>query len=79
MAGGKPIITTAMHECQKYPPVLIANDAVDFVRKLDTAIALKTDSTYLASLAAWADKNTWALRATEILEALPTQPSDENH
>ncbi len=70
MAGGRPIVTTAMRECQKYPPVLIAEDAADFAAKLDEAKALQNDPQYQHSLAHWAEQNSWEQRATQILVAL---------
>ncbi|HIE57359.1 MAG TPA: glycosyltransferase [Anaerolineales bacterium] len=76
MAGGKPIVTTAMHECKKYPPVLIAEDAADFAEKIDAALALQNDPAYQRSLAEWAEKNTWMVRASQILDALKTRHGD---
>ncbi len=70
MAGGKPIVTTAMHECQKYHPVLIGENAADFAAKLDEAKTLQDDPEYQQSLARWAEQNSWEQRAAQILAAL---------
>jgi hypothetical protein len=69
MAAGKPIVTTAMNECQKYPPVLIAKDADDFALKLVESLSIRSDQAYQNSLVEWAEKNTWEQRASQILDA----------
>ena len=74
MAAGKPIVTTAMYECQKYPPVLIAKDADDFAAKLDEALSIRSDQAYQHSLNEWAEKNTWEQRAAQILAVLSDSP-----
>lgn len=66
-AGGKPVVTTAMRECLKYPPVQIAGDAASFVEQLDEALVLKDDPVYLAQLEQLALANTWQERAASIL------------
>jgi glycosyltransferase involved in cell wall biosynthesis len=69
-AGHKPVVTTAMRECRKYPVVLIAEDRDDFIRKLDDALLKKDDPGYLNLLDATARENTWLCRAEAILQAL---------
>ena len=78
MAAGKPIVTTAMHECQKYPPVLIATDAADFALKLDEALVLRETPAYQEMLSLGAEQNTWEQRAAQILAALPARPGGAN-
>ena len=70
MTAGKPIVTTAMQECQKYPEVLIAQNETDFVEKLDEALKLRFDSSYHQALTLRASQNTWDIRASAILETL---------
>jgi glycosyltransferase involved in cell wall biosynthesis len=70
MAGKKPIVTTAMHECKKYQSVLIGNNPSDFAKKIDEAIKLEKDSKYQALLTKEAAENTWEERARTIQEAL---------
>jgi hypothetical protein len=70
MAGGKPVVTTAMHESARYPGVLVAEGAMDFVARLDQALALRHDSTYLQTLDRVARENTWEARARQILDAV---------
>ncbi|MCU0489199.1 MAG: glycosyltransferase [Anaerolineales bacterium] len=70
LAGAKPVVSTAIHECQKYPVVLIAQDCNEFVQKLDQALALRNDAAYLEQLRQTALQNTWDLRASQITEHL---------
>jgi glycosyltransferase involved in cell wall biosynthesis len=70
MAGGKPVVITAMHESMRYPGVLVAHDAADFSRKIDQALALKTDAAYLRQIDQVARENTWDARARQILDAM---------
>jgi hypothetical protein len=70
MTAGKPIVTTAMHECQKYPIVSIAQDAQDFALKLDTALELACDAEFQQKAVDTAKENTWDQRAQVILKAL---------
>jgi hypothetical protein len=70
MTAGKPVVTTALQECQKYPEVLIAHDGDEFVEKLDEALELRKDTAYLLALERLACQNTWDIRADAILKAL---------
>ena len=70
MAGGKPVVVTAMHETMRYEGVLVANDAAEFSLKLDEALKLASDPEYLAVIDRVARENTWNVRAASILEAL---------
>ncbi len=70
MAGGKPIVTTAMHECQRYPGVLVAHGSAEFIEKLDEALRLRNDAEYLALLDRVARENTWDTRVAILLQAL---------
>jgi hypothetical protein len=69
-AARKPIVTTALQECQKYAQVLVAHDAVEYASCLDKALKRRNDETYLQSLDQLARQNTWALRVEAILKAL---------
>jgi len=70
MAGGKPIVTTAMPECMKYKSVLVAHSKEEFVQKLEEALKLRESTEYLALLDREARENTWEKRVDQILEAL---------
>ena len=69
MSAGKPIVTTAMNESQRYPVVQVANNSHDFVTKIDHAIELQKDHEYLQELDRLARENTWAKRTEMILRA----------
>ncbi len=70
MAGGKPVVITAMAESMRYPGVIVAYDTEDFSRKLDQALLLKSDPEYLATIDQIARMNTWNKRALQVLDAL---------
>lgn len=71
-AAGKPVVTTRMRECLRYPGVLAANDPGEFCSRLDEALKLRDDSTYLEVIDRVARENTWDARADQILDALRT-------
>ena len=70
MAMGKPIVTTAMHECKKHPEVMIAEDTKDYVRLLDQAVAMVNspdNAEYKKQLLETARRNSWDEKAKEII------------
>ena len=69
MALGKPIVTTAMPECQKYKSVLISNNLDEFVNLLDNAINIK-DPNYFKLLEKEALENTWYEKAKIIINLI---------
>lgn len=73
MLAEKPVVTTAMRECRKYPGVLVASNEADFINQLDRALSLRADLQYLQSLRQLAEANTWDLRAEQILQALKSR------
>ena len=46
MAAGKPIVTTDMPECRRYPCVMTAHDAAEYVVMLDAAIDRGQSASY---------------------------------
>jgi polysaccharide pyruvyl transferase CsaB len=70
MAGGKPIITTPMPECQSFAAVNIARDAEEFAHALDSARKQGLDPEFRAQLRATARKNSWAARVGTVTETL---------
>ncbi len=70
MALGKPIVTTDLPECRKYKQVLVAKDHADFIKKIDEAIELRNDRSYIRSLKEEARKNSWEKRAKEIVDMI---------
>jgi len=71
-------VTTAMHESSRYEGAVVAKGPKDFVRKLDEALKLKSDATYLSVVDRLARENTWDARAQQILEALPLSERREH-
>ncbi len=72
--GGKPIVSTAMQECLRYPGVLVARDGEELVAQIERALTLAGDPSYLATLDAVARDNTWAARVAQLRTALETTP-----
>lgn len=70
MAMGKPVVTTAMRECFKYPVVRIAKDKEDYVAALDEAVFRSKDEQFLTEIAEVAEHNSWMKKAQEISELL---------
>ena len=70
MAAQKPILTTAMKECQKYKSVNIANSHEDFINMIPNVIELSKNVSYLKLLNKEASENTWYKKANEILNML---------
>lgn len=68
MALHKPIVTTDMNECRKYESVLRGTDHDDFIAKLDRAMELKSDDSYMALLDKEARANDWSEKAKVIIE-----------
>jgi glycosyltransferase involved in cell wall biosynthesis len=70
MAGGKPIVTSDMPECRKYPGVLAAHNREEFIDHLEHALTLTHDPVYLQRLYQTAQENTWEMRVRQIIDAL---------
>lgn len=70
MALKKPIVTTDMNECRKYKSVLIAQNAEDFILKLDNALKLKNNAEYLNTLDKEAKENDWSQKAQAIISLI---------
>lgn len=70
MALGKPIVTTNIAECQKYKSALIADDHQDYIRKIDQALALRTNEEYRTFLYTEAKKNSWQIKAQQIINLI---------
>lgn len=70
MALGRPIVTTNMAECRKYKSVLIGENHDDFIKKIDEALILRKDITYLDLLRKEAMENTWESKVQSISKLL---------
>jgi GT2 family glycosyltransferase/glycosyltransferase involved in cell wall biosynthesis len=70
LSAGKPVVATHLHEVETYSEhVYLANDAEDFVAKLDAALA-EDDPALVANRRELARQNTWETRCQQILEGL---------
>ncbi len=75
MAAGKPIVTTNLPECRKYPGVFVAHNAKEFIDHLEYTLTLVNDSIYVRQLYQTAQANTWEARVNQIVGALETHKS----
>jgi teichuronic acid biosynthesis glycosyltransferase TuaH len=69
MAGGKPVVTTAMREAQHYEQVLVAHDPEEWVKLLVEGVALERDPAFVSSLQRTARANTWDQRVGTLIDA----------
>lgn len=74
MAGGKPIVTTALPECRPFRSVLVAESREHYVQQLRIALGKRRAPDYLESLHREAEENTWDARIASILAALGPSP-----
>lgn len=68
MAMEKPIITTALPECQKYKSVLYSNSHEEFISNLKKGIKLIDNAKYKKLLLKEATDNTWESKAKTIVK-----------
>ena len=69
-AGGKPVVTTPMPECQAYSEVSIAGDAEEFSAALDRTRERGKDPGFRERLRALGRANSWEARVDSVLAAL---------
>jgi glycosyltransferase involved in cell wall biosynthesis len=79
MAARKPIVTTNMPECRKYPGVFVAQNRQEFIDHLEHALTLVNDPMYLQQLYQTAQANTWEARINQIVDALATHKKAVDH
>jgi len=70
MAGGKPVVTTALPECRHYRSVLIGDSREGYIAQLAAALRKRHDPDYLRLLHQEAKENTWDARVDAILPLL---------
>ena len=70
MAAGKPVVTTALPECQAFAEVHTANDGVGFVAALEAAMAEGQDAAFRARVREIARRNSWEERVRLIEQHL---------
>lgn len=73
MAGERPIVTTDLAECRKYPVVLIARDPNEWIQRLQDAMRLRHDDAYLERVRRCAEENTWTMRAQTEIQSLASR------
>ena len=66
MAMGKPVVTTEMRECHKYP-VYVAQNTEEYIEMLDRAIQDASDPEKVNELEACADAHSWNACAMDVL------------
>jgi glycosyltransferase involved in cell wall biosynthesis len=72
-AGGKPVVTTPMPECQAFAEVQIARDPEEFSRALDIARSQGQDNQFRERLRKLGLENSWASRVRLVLKHLETE------
>jgi len=70
LAAGKPVVSTNMRECAKYPEVLLSKDHREFADNVRRALEMARDIPLAPRLKQIAEANTWDIRAKTIVEAL---------
>jgi len=78
-AGGKPVITTPMPECQAFSEVHIIQDAEEFAQTLEVARAEGRDPQFRRRLRLLGRQNSWAARVQELLQHLQTGVGKNGH
>ncbi|RAU93231.1 glycosyltransferase [Paenibacillus sp. YN15] len=70
MAGGKPIVSSNLPECQKYQSIFKYNNSDEFVNCIEKIKKLTQTDKYWTLLEKEALENTWEQRTDQILNAL---------
>ena len=79
MAMRRPIVTTALPECQKYESVLFSVDHDEFIANVEKALALKDDAEYLETEKREAKENTWRSKAEALVKYCNSRYYNELH
>ncbi len=69
-AAGKPVVATAMPECEAFPEVAIVRDGREFAEALDRMRAKGKDPLFRAHLRELGRANSWEARVETVLERL---------
>ena len=69
-AGGKPVISSPMPECQAYPEVHVAATVEQFTSALDAALEESRDTAYCEHLRGIGRRNSWACRVQTVAQTL---------
>jgi len=79
MAGGKPVVSTPLAECGKYPVVRIARSPEEFVHQIEWCLGPGRSQEHRDRLQACARENTWTARAKAVIEVLHAKGILEDH
>jgi teichuronic acid biosynthesis glycosyltransferase TuaH len=69
-AGGKPVITTPMPDCEAFPEVNIVRSSQEFTQVLDHAYVQGQDPRFRQHLRQIARENSWVARVKTVIERL---------
>lgn len=69
-AGGKPVLSTALPECEEFGEVKIANSAKAFAELLDVARTSGQEPAFKARLVELGRANSWAARVETVLACI---------
>ena len=72
-AGGKPVLTTPLPECQTFPQVNIADGAELFAAKLPVALLQGRDEEFKESLRRLGRENSWTARVETVIRLLSVE------
>jgi hypothetical protein len=70
MAGGKPVVSSPLRECRKYPLVHLAGTAKEFEREIEWSLGPGQSAEHRGGLQACAAENSWIKRAGTVIGAL---------
>ena len=73
MSLEKPVVTTALPECKKYPVVYIADTEEEFCKKVHLAYERKDEKAFKKELKDCAVENSWEMKAKNLKEFLEEQ------
>lgn len=74
--GGKPVISTAIPECESIPEVQIARTAEEFADSLDSVKAKGLDERYKERIRVLANENSWFARAQAVITLLKSKAEE---
>jgi teichuronic acid biosynthesis glycosyltransferase TuaH len=66
----KPVVSTALPECEKYDVTFIAHNAAEFHTQIQRALVAGESEKYIKQLTEIARQNTWEARVSRILDEL---------
>lgn len=69
-AGGKPVVTTPMPECETFAEVITAQTAAEFSDALDLARARGDEPAFQERLRQLGQENSWTARVNHVLKSL---------